>query len=134
MHTFPQVADLMIYAPLPTRHGLRLLAKVREPRNIAIETQNTYPFNTKALSVLNEEGHVQTQLKGPPDADTSLAAVNRDGSRLATFWIGPKTGLFTLYDAGTGEPVVSSVQEIGNAFALAFSPDGRALLPAPKMA
>jgi WD40 repeat protein len=123
-HSFPQVADLMIYAPLPTRHGLRLFAKVREPLNSATDTQSSYPFNTKCLSVLDDEGSVKTQLKGPPAADTSLAAVSRDGARLALFWIGPKTGLFTVYDAGTGEPGASSVQEIGNAFTLVFSQDG----------
>ena len=76
------------------------------------------------MNVLDDEGRVQTQLKGPPGTDTDLVAVSPDGSRLAGSGSAAGHGRFTMYDADSGKPVATSAQDIGDTWDLAFSPDG----------
>ena len=118
-------------SPAPTRHGLRLMGRDRESvaRNPAIARS---PDNsTNILTLLDDEGRVQTQLNGPPEADEAyLVVVSPDGSRLAVVWAGLKAWGFTLYDPDTGKSGAASTQDIGYTWALVFSPDGTRLATA----
>ena len=79
---------------------------------------------TNIVILLDDEGRVQTRLKGPPGTAADLTAVSPDGSRLAVIWTGPKEWVFTLYDPDSGKPTATSAQDIGYTWALVFSPDG----------
>ena len=118
-------------SPQLTRHGLRLLGRDRESvaRNPAI-TQS--PDNsTNIVTLLDDEGRVQTQLNGPQEMDEAYqVVVSPDGSRLAVVWAGPKVWGFTLYDPDTGKSGATSTQDIGYTWALVFSPDGTRLATA----
>ena len=60
--------------------------------------------STNIVTLLDDEGRVQTQLKGPPEADEAyLVAVSPDGSRLAVVWAGPKVWVFTRVRPGYGQ-------------------------------
>ncbi len=122
--SFPPGTNVLHHLPLLTRHGLRLFARAREFGATATGPTNDAPRKTGILSVLDDEGRVQTQLKGPAGTDTDLVAVSPDGSRLAVCWEGAGKCLFTMYDAGSGKPGATSLQDIGSSWALVFSPDG----------
>ena len=118
-------------SPQLTRHGLRLIGRDRESlaRNPAIAQASDN--STNILTLLDEEGRVQTQLNGPPEADEAyLVVVSPDGSRLAVVWAGLKAWGFTLYDPDTGKPGATTTQDIGYTWALVFSPDGTRLATA----
>ena len=118
-------------SPQLTRHGLRLLGKDRESAadNAAIARS---PDNSPHIvTLLDDEGRVQTQLNGPPEAEEAYqVVVSPDGSRLAVVWAGPKVWGFTLYDPDTGKSGATSTQDIGYTWALVFSPDGTRLATA----
>ncbi len=125
--SFPPDTNALDHTPLLTRHGLRLFASVRESGAPAVGLTKNALQNTGMLNVLDDQGRVQTQLRGPAGTDTDLIAVSADGSRLAVAWIGPDQWVFTVYDAESGKPVATSAQKIGKSSALAFSPDGTRL-------
>jgi eukaryotic-like serine/threonine-protein kinase len=122
--SFPPETNLIYCPPLPTRHGLRLAGSDRKrvARNPAfgpsLETAKD------SVNLLDEQGRVQTQLKGPPGAELNLAAVSPDGSRLAVCWTDPKKWAFTVYDPDSGRPTATSAGDIEFTWDLVFSPDG----------
>jgi eukaryotic-like serine/threonine-protein kinase len=122
--SFPPETYLIYCPPLPTRHGLRLLGNDREilARNPALaQSPDT---STDSVNLLDDEGRVQTQLKGPPGARVILAAVSPDGSRLAVCWADPKKWVFTVYDPDSGRQTAASSRALGFTWDLVFSPDG----------
>jgi WD40 repeat protein len=125
--SFPPETSVLDHPPLSTRHGLRLFASVRESGAPAVGLTKDALQNTGMVNVLDDQGRVQTQLRRPAGTDTDLIAVSADGSRLAVVWTDPNQWIFTVYDAESGKPVATSVQEIGRSWALAFSPDGTRL-------
>jgi WD40 repeat protein/predicted Ser/Thr protein kinase len=124
---FPPETNALNHPPLLTRHGLRLFASVREIGAATVGLTKDAPQNKGMLNVLDDQGRVQTQLRGPSGTDTDLMAVAADGSRLAVVWMRSNQWVFTVYDAESGKPVATSVQDIGSSWALAFSPDGTRL-------
>ena len=80
--------------------------------------------NANIVNLLDDEGRVQTQLKGPAGTVVNLAAVSPDGSRLAVFWADPNKWVFTVYDPDSGKQAATSAQDIGFTWDLVFSPDG----------
>jgi len=122
--SFRPESHLARFTPMPTRHGLRLVARDWESvaRNSAIAQSPDRPTNI--LNLLDVEGRLQTQLKGPPGMEAQQVAVSPDGSRLAVIWADPKDWVFTLYDPDSGQPGATSAQDIGDTWALAFNPDG----------
>ena len=118
-------------APAPTRHGLRLVGRDRESvaRNTAIA--QTPENSTNIVTLLDDEGRVQTRLNGPPEAEEAyLVIASPDGSRFAVVWTGPKLWGFTLHDPDTGNPGATSTQDIDFTWAAGFSPDGTRLATA----
>lgn len=116
---FQPEGPLMDLGPIATRHGLRFLAWAggrREPNPI--------------LNLLDEQGRVHAQLKGPPGNDAPLVAVSPDGSRVALIWIGPKAWIFTVHDLDSGRQGATSAQNLDYTWAIVFSPDGTHLATA----
>ena len=122
--SFPPETNLIYRPPLPTRHGLRLVGsdRARLAGNPALAS---LPEAVKdKVNLVDDEGRVQTQLKGPPGTDINQAAVSADGSRLAVIWMDPKNWVFTVYDPVSGRQTAASAQAIGFTWDLVFSPDG----------
>jgi WD40 repeat protein/predicted Ser/Thr protein kinase len=111
-------------SPLPSRRGMWLLGNDRESaaRNPAISESPDH--STDILNLLDDEGRIQKQLKGPPESEAYLAAVSPDGSRMAVIWFRQNAWAVRLYDLETDKPVVTNAQDIGFTWALSFSPDG----------
>ena len=128
--SFPPETNLMDRSPLPTRHGLRLVGGDAESvaRNPALA--QSPDSTTNIVNLLDDEGRVQTRLKGPAGTASLLTAVSPDGSRLAVIWMGPNEWVFTLHDPDSGKPTATSAQDIGFTWALVFSPDGTRLATA----
>ena len=125
--SFPSETSVLDHPPLLTRHGLRLFSSVREIGAPTVGLTKDAPQTKGMLNVLDEEGRVQTQLRGPAGMDADLVAVAEDGSRLAVVWMRQNQWVFTVYDAESGKPVANSAQDIGSSWALVFSPDGTRL-------
>jgi WD40 repeat protein len=111
-------------SPLPSRHGVWLLGKDWESaaRNPAISPSPDR--SSDILKLLDDDGRVQAQLKGPPATEAYLVAGSPDGSQMAVIWHGHTVWALTLHDLKTDKPVVTAAQDIGFTWALAFSPDG----------
>jgi eukaryotic-like serine/threonine-protein kinase len=128
--SFRPESNLLSFPPIPTRHGLRLVAKHVESRAPTPAFAEHEDHTTRILNLLDDEERVQTQLKGPPAAEASRVAVSPDGSRLAVLWMGPKGWVFTLYDPHSGKPGATSAHDIGFTWALVFNPDGTSIATA----
>jgi WD40 repeat protein/predicted Ser/Thr protein kinase len=123
--TFRPTTNLLPLTPLLTRHGLRLCAAERAVWGPKVARGEDVPEHTGVLNVLDEEGRVQLQLKGPAESVTDLVAASADGSRLGVCWSRLGKWQLTVYDADSGVAQATSEREIGDTWALAFSPDGR---------
>jgi WD40 repeat protein len=103
--------DLLIGPPLPTRYGLRLVGRDGESRN-------------SRLQLLDGEGRVEMQVRGPEGMEAHLAALSPDGSRLAVIWSGLIESVIALYGPDRGKEGATSAHDIVYTWAVAFSPDG----------
>ena len=85
------------------------------------------PQNVGILNVLDDVGRVQAQLRGP--ARNGHRICGRQPGRFAAGSVleCPQKWIFTVYDAESGKPGATSVHDIGNTWALVFSPDGTRL-------
>jgi eukaryotic-like serine/threonine-protein kinase len=123
--SFMPEKTLLHHPPLLTRQGLRLFANVWKSRDPRAGGANDAQQNTGVVRVLDRDGRVQSELKGPPESATDLVAVSADGSRLAVCWKGGDHWKFTVHEADSGKRVAASAQDIGNTWTLVFSPDGK---------
>jgi WD40 repeat protein/predicted Ser/Thr protein kinase len=125
--SFPPETNLIYGPPLPTRYGLRLMGRVGSTaaHNPALAQS---PVTAKGIvNVLDDQGRVQTQLKGPPGKTVNQTAVSADGSRLAVIWIADEDWILTVYDPDSGRQTATSTQSIGFTWDLVFSPDGTSI-------
>jgi WD40 repeat protein len=111
--------------PLPTRRGFLLVVKDLESGAPTPTFTGRGEQTTRIVKLLDEEGQVRTQLNGAPGSEAHTVSVSSDGARVAVVWIRPKEWVFTVYDPDSGRPMVTSVQDMGFTWALAFSPDGK---------
>jgi eukaryotic-like serine/threonine-protein kinase len=123
--SFRPEAKLMHRPPLPTRRGLLIVG--RDVENVAgnrVTAEFPERF-TNLLKLLDDEGRVQTVLKGPEGMEAVLTAISPDRARLGVIWMGTKEDwALTLYDLDSGKLAAKSAQDIGYTWALVFSPDG----------
>ncbi len=122
--SFRPETNLMYHPPLPTRHGLRLFARVGEIQAPSLAITHDDPHSSNILNVLDNEGRVEIQLTGPARMGAVLVAVSPDGSRLAVCWATDRKSVVTVHDTDSGKPAATSVHDIDNTYALVFSPDG----------
>jgi WD40 repeat protein len=120
-HSFHPEATLLHRSPLSTSRGLRLVAG--DVKNVGSYLPLT-EFSDRTTNLLDDQGRVQTALKGPEGMPALLTAVSPDGARLAVIWMGPKDWKLTFLDPDSGEQTATPAQTIGYTWALAFSPDG----------
>ena len=116
---------LMHRPPLPTRHGLRLVGGDGESmaRNPALA--QSPDSTTNILNLLDDEGRVQTRLKGPV-GNGSLPGGRQPGRFAAGSdldWA-PRNGSSRCTTRIRANRRATSAQDIGYTWALAFSPDG----------
>ena len=122
--SFLHETNLIFCPPLPTRHGLRLMA--RDGQNVAQNpalAQSADP-NRNFVNLVDDEGEFKPDCMGAPGVDLHLAAVSPDGSRLAVCWYDPKNWGLTIYDPDSGRQTATSNRDIGFTWDLVFSPDG----------
>ena len=112
------------------RHGLTFAARDRKSAARISAVAQSPDRTTNIEDLLDEEGRGRSQLKGPPGTQVQMAAVSPDGSRLAVCWSSPKRWGFTLYDPDSGNPGVTSEQDIRDTWDLAFNPNGMRLATA----
>jgi eukaryotic-like serine/threonine-protein kinase len=122
--SFLAETNLIYLPPLPTRHGLRLVGRHAESLASNPALAQSPDSTTNVVNLLDDEGRVQTQLKGPPGTDVDQAAVSADGSRLAVIWRGPKDWGCAVYDPDSGRQTAASAEAIGFTWDVVFSPDG----------
>jgi WD40 repeat protein len=120
--SFRPEAKLMHRPPLPTRRGLRIVG--RDLESVARDKGFDPEKFTNLLKLLDDDGRVQTVLKGPERMEAVLTAISPDRTRLAVIWMGSKDWYLTFYDLDTGKLVATSAKEVGYTWALVFSPDG----------
>jgi WD40 repeat protein len=123
-HSFGPGTIYRDLSPLLTRYGLRLAGRPGESVAGNRATAQSPDRTTDNLDLLDDEGRVQTRLKGPEGTQASLTAVSPDGAQVAVIWMRPKEGVFTLYDPHSGKPAATPAQDIGYTWALVFNPDG----------
>jgi WD40 repeat protein/serine/threonine protein kinase len=116
--------NLIEHPLVPTRHGLWLAGTRRETEGSSVGVPRSAYKNSNDLRLIDNEGRVQFELKGPPGALFHLLAVSPDGSRLAVCWEEPGRWVVTTYDADSGKPGSTSTEDRGEPWALVFSPDG----------
>ena len=112
------------------RHRLRLAAGDRE--SVArISAVAQFPDKTTSIvNLVDGTGRGQIPLKGSPDTQAQMVDVSPDGSRLAVVWSKPNQWVFTLHDPESGKVVVTSNQDVGDTWDLAFNPNGTRLATA----
>jgi WD40 repeat protein len=124
--SFRPETHLLYHPPILTKHGLRLWA--RDETRVAGTPGPAQPVKdaTDVLVLLDDEGRVQTRLKGPEGTQDYLTAVSPDGARVAVIWrgAGGAAAVFTLYDSDSGKPVATAARDMDFTWAWAFSPDG----------
>jgi WD40 repeat protein/predicted Ser/Thr protein kinase len=122
--SFSPETNLVSCPPLPTLHGLRLLGRPVESAARKPDLAQERGTTTNIVNLLDDEGRVLTQLKGPPGTVLNLAVVSPDGSRLAMCWADTKAWVFRVYDPDSGTQTAASAGSIGFTWGLVFSPDG----------
>ena len=122
--SFRPVSDLSLRFPLPTRQGLRVMAWDGKPAAASPDVAQSEDRTPTVVLLVDDEGHVQTRLKGPPPMHAGPVDLSPDGSRLAVLWMGAKNWVFRLYDPDSGKPVATSAHDFGFCWAAVFSPDG----------
>jgi WD40 repeat protein/predicted Ser/Thr protein kinase len=120
--SFRPEAKLMHRPPLPTRRGLRIVA--RDVQSMADGRAFDPEKFTNLLKLLDDEGRVQTVLKGSEGMEAVLTAISPNRARLGVMWMGSKDWALTLYDLNSGNLAAKSAQDVGYTWALVFSPDG----------
>ena len=121
---FPPEVNLIFCPPLPTRHGLRLAASDGKPVTRNLSLARPQATGATIVNLLDDQGRVQTRLKGPSEAILNLAAVSPDGTRLAVCWSSVKEWVLGVYDPDSGRQTAAGDRTIGFAWDLVFSPDG----------
>jgi eukaryotic-like serine/threonine-protein kinase len=115
---------------VPMRYRLRLATRDRERVARISAVARTPDDTTYIVNIIDNAGHGQTPLQGSPGKHAETAAVSADGSRLAVVWSKPNQWTFTLHDPESGKLGVTSSQDVGDTWDLAFDPNGTRLATA----
>jgi eukaryotic-like serine/threonine-protein kinase len=127
---FRREKDLTSDALIPMRHGLRLATSGRQSR-ARVPVVALFPdASTNVVDLLADDRRGLNPLKGPAGMKAEMAAVSPDSSRLAVCWAGHEQWRFTVYESESDKPGVTSAQDIGDTWDLAFDPNGRRLATA----
>jgi WD40 repeat protein/predicted Ser/Thr protein kinase len=122
---FPPDVNLIYCPPLPTRQGLRLAASAGKLVTRSLSLARPLATGANIVNLLDDQGRVQTQLKGPSEASLNIAAVSPDGTRLAVCWSGVKGyWMLGVYDSNSGKQTAACDRTLGFTWDLVFSPDG----------
>ncbi len=130
IRSFPRDSHSINQVLIPMRHRSRLAAGDRESIARISAVARSPDKTTIIVNLVDDTGHGRTPLHGPPGTQAEVVAVNPDGSRLAVVWSKPNQWVFTLHDPESGELVVTSNQDVGDTWDLAFNPNGTRLATA----
>ncbi len=128
--SFSHESHLINQTLAPMRYRLRLAAGDREREARISAVERSPDKTTNVVNLVGDPGHGRISLQAPPGTQAEVAAVSPDGSRLAVVWSKPNQWVFTLHDPESGKLGVTSSQDVGDTWDLAFNPNGTRLATA----